>query len=232
MLICADAPVINNPRHHYRPQPADQYDLPSLPIALEKKDLTWGNYGRYAFHYIADLAGHRGNHTRDLFAHHAQQGTLPTVSSVYGDGRPGLSEHPRQNVTDGMQWTVDQVNAVVSGGLWDRVAIFITWDDWGGWAGHVEPPVKERWDHGHAQRPEDANAQFDGQSFRFGSRVPCLAVSPYAKAGHVSSQENSHVSILKFCEDTFGLGSLTDRDGQSNGMSDCFDLTQNPLPAP
>jgi phospholipase C len=167
-----------------------------------------------------------------MFAQHARQGNLPTVSWVYGEAGPGLSEHPRENVTVGMQWTIDQVNAVAAGGLWDKVAIFITWDDWGGWSDHVKPPVKERWHHTHAQRPADAHPEFDGQPFRFGSRVPCLVLSPYAKPRHICSQENSHVSILKFCEDTFGLQPLTDRDGQSNGMSDCFDLTQNPLPAP
>jgi phospholipase C len=232
MLICADAPIINNPHHHYRPQPADRYDLPSLPIALESKNLTWTNYGGYAFRYVASLVGHHRNRPSEQFAQHARQGNLPTVSWVYGEAGPGLSEHPRENVTVGMQWTIDQVSAVAAGGLWDKVAIFITWDDWGGWYDHVRPPVKERWHHGHAQRPADAHPEFDGQPFRFGSRVPCLVVSPYAKPGHISSQENSHVSILKFCEDTFGLPPLTDRDGQSNGMSDCFDLTQNPLPAP
>ena len=232
MLICADAPIINNPHTMYRPTPADTYQLPSLPAALEKKGLTWGNYGGYAFHYVADIASDPSNHTRDLFLHDAQNGTLPAVSWVYGDGRRDLSEHPLQNVTDGMQWTVDQVHAIAAGGLWDRVAIFITWDDWGGWFDHVEPPVKEKWDSARAQRPDDANAQFDGDPFRFGSRVPCLVVSPFARAGYVSRQENSHVSILKFCETVFGLSPLSPRDAASNGMSDCFDFSQTPLPKP
>jgi phospholipase C len=116
MLICADAPLINNPAHHYRPRPQDGFVLPSLPTALEGAGLTWGNYGGYAFHYIAELASHPGNHTRDLFAHHASKGDLPSVSWVYGDGRPDLSEHPVQNVTDGMRWTVDQISAIVAGG--------------------------------------------------------------------------------------------------------------------
>jgi phospholipase C len=232
MLICADAPVINNPAHHYRPTPGDAYKLASLPLALEAKALSWGNYGGYAFHYIAELAGHRGNHTRDLFAQHAAADRLPTVSWVYGDGRPDLSEHPRQNVTDGMTFTLQQIRAIVDGGLWDKVAIFITWDDWGGWYDHVTPPVKETWDPDHAQRPTDRNDRFAGDPFRFGSRVGCLCVGPYAKPGHLSHQENSHVSLLKFCEDTFGIAPLTDRDAASNGMSDCMDLTQNPLPPP
>jgi phospholipase C len=54
MLICADAPIINNPAHHYRPRPGEGYDLRSLPLALERAGLTWANYGGYAFHYISD----------------------------------------------------------------------------------------------------------------------------------------------------------------------------------
>jgi phospholipase C len=83
-----------------------------------------------------------------------------------------------------------------------------------------------------AQRPADAFPEFNGEPFRYGSRVPCLVVSPYAKKGHISHQLNSHVSLLKFCETNFGLASLTQRDSSSNGMTDCFDLGQNPLPPP
>ncbi len=92
MLICADAPIINNPAHHYRPLPGEGYKLSSLPLALEKAGLTWGNYGGYAFHYITELAGHHNNHSRDLFMHHASHGSLPNVSWVYGDaGRTSAS---------------------------------------------------------------------------------------------------------------------------------------------
>ena len=229
MLICADSPVINNPHHNYRPTPADRYRLPSLPVSLENAGLSWGNYGGYAFAYIDGLHTRSHNHGRDQFAVDARAGQLPTVSWVYGDGKPDLSEHPKQNVTDGMAWTLNQIQAVVDGGLWDRVAIFITWDDWGGWYDHVDPPVVETWDHTHAQRPADEFQQFDGQPFRYGSRVPCLVVGPYAKAGHISKQLNSHVSLLKFCETTFGLDPLTDRDASANGMSDCLDLSQAPV---
>ena len=232
MLICADAPIINNPAHHYRPLPSEGYELKSLALALEKAHLTWGNYGGYAFHYVTELAGHPGNHTRDLFMHHASSGHLPNVSWVYGDGRPDLSEHPTQNVTDGSRWTAEQIDAIVAGGLWDKTAIFVTWDDWGGWFDHVLPPLKETWDSKRAQRPADAFPEYNGQQFRFGSRVPCLVISPYAKRGYISHQENSHVSLVKFCETNFGLPHLTQRDRDSNGMTDCFDYNQRPLPAP
>ena len=115
---------------------------------------------------------------------------------------------------------------------WEKTAVFVTWDDWGGWFDHVVPPVKETWDSARAQRPEDAHPEFDGDPFRFGSRVPCLVIRPYAKAGPISHQENSHVSIVKFCETIFGLPPFNQRDAGSNGMSDCFAFTQQPLPAP
>src|SRR3954447_16813563 len=120
MLICADAPVINSPRHQYNSRPGQGYNLPSLPAQLERAGLLLGNYGGYAFHYINELAGHHSNHTRDLFMHDALSGRLPAVSWVYGDGRPDLSEHPSQNVTDGMRWTVEQVNTIVKGRLWEK----------------------------------------------------------------------------------------------------------------
>lgn len=131
-----------------------------------------------------------------------------------------------------MNFTLEQIQAIVDGRLWDRVAIFITWDDWGGWYDHVDPPVVETWDHTHAQRPEDEFAEFDGEPFRYGCRVPCLVVGPYAKPAYISNELNSHVSLVKFCTTTFGLDSLTDRDASSNGMGDCIDLTQTPNPTP
>ena len=117
-----------------------------------------------------------------------------------------------------MQWTVDQVNAIVQGGLWNKTVIFISWDDWGGWYDHVTPPNIEQWT--------------DGTQFRYGSRVPCLVLSPYARAGYISKVLHSFVSIVKFCEDVFGLRPLTERDRDSNGMSDCFDFSQSPLSPP
>ena len=62
--------------------------------------------------------------------------------------------------------------------------------------------------------------------------APCLAVSPYAKPGYISHQENSHVSLVRFCETNFGLAPLNQRAAASNGMSDCFDFAQQPLAPP
>ena len=125
---------------------------------------------------------------------------------------------PVGDVTAGMQWTVDQVNAIVSGGLWAHTAIFITWDDWGGWSDHVDPPLVEQWT--------------DGTPFRYGSRVACLMLSPYARSGHISSVLYSHVSLIRFCAETFGLPPLNARDRATNSFADCFDFARAPAPPP
>ena len=83
---------------------------------------------------------------------------------------------------------------------------------------HVTPPEVEKWT--------------DGTQFRYGSRVGCLVLSPYARAGYISHVLHSHVSLIKFCEDTFGSKTLNARDAGSDGMTDCFDLRQKPLAPP
>ncbi len=60
----------------------------------------------------------------------------------------------------------------------------------------------------------------------------CLVLSPYAKRGYISKVLHSHVSVVKFCETIFGLTPLNARDKAADGMADCFDFTQKPLPAP
>ena len=159
MVITADSPIIDNP--HGNPV----YDLPSLPASLDAAGLTWGNYGGYAFGMIKALAG-RPQLPSAQFATDAAAAKLPALSWVYAPN--AFSEHPPDpqdkganppvgNVTSGMQWSVSQVNAIVQGGLWPQTAIFITWDDWGGWYDHVTPPEVEKWT--------------DGTQFRYGTRV-------------------------------------------------------------
>src|SRR5260370_533929 len=143
-------------------------------------------------------------------------GKPPAVPWSYGP--TGLSEHPVEPVKAGQKWSADQLDAIVKGGLWPNTVIFITGDDYGGWYDHVTPPPLEKWT--------------DGTQFRLGSRVGCLVLSPYAKAGYISHAQHSHVSLVKFCETTFGLPPINARDKASDDMSDCFDFNQNPLAPP
>jgi phospholipase C len=224
MLIAGDSPVIDNPPRYRLPPGDPLFKLPSLPASLDTAKMSWGNYGGYAFDFIKGLQG-RNVFPSTQFAADAAAGKLPAVSWVYAPH--DASEHPPDpsdvdplvgNVTHGMQWTVSQVNAIVQGGLWPKTAIFITWDDWGGWLDHVDPPEVEKWK--------------DGTQFRYGSRVGCLVLSPYAKSGYISRVLHSHVSLLKFCETTFHLTPFNNRVTQADGMSDCFDFKQKPVNPP
>jgi phospholipase C len=230
MLITAASPIISNPPRYRLPVGAPLFKLPSLPMGLEKAKLTWANYGGYAFDFIADLRGRR-TFTSEQFAKDAAAGHLPSVSWVYAPN--DASEHPPDgdpppvgDVTHGMEWTVQQVDAVVRGGLWPKTVIFITWDDWGGWFDHVDPPNVESW------KDDGSHPAWNGTQFRYGTRVGCLVLGPYVKAGHISSVLHSHVSLLKFCETTFGLAPLNARDRAADDMSDCFDFSRSPAPPP
>ena len=240
MLISADSPVIVNPPWYRLPVGQPLFKLPTLPQRLESKKLTWANYGGYAFDYFQGLHG-RPKFASDQFVEDAASGKLTAVSWVYAPH--DASEHPPDpadagdalvgNVTHGMRWTVEQVNAIVQGGLWSRTVVFIAWDDWGGWFDHVAPPNVERWKH-NPRHPEwdDNHREWGGTQFRYGSRVGCLVLGPYVKRGYISKVLHSHVSLLKFCETTFGLAALNKRDATADDMSDCFDFKQPPAPPP
>jgi phospholipase C len=234
MLIAADSPIIDNPQRYRLPVGAPLFKLPSFPMSLENATLTWRNYGGYAFSFIQDL--HRRPQLKsEQFESDAAAGNLPAVSWVYAPH--DASEHPADpndrggnpligNVTHGMQWTVEQVNAVVQGKLWSKTVIFITWDDWGGWDDHVDPENVEQW------KDDGTHPAFNGTQFRYGSRVGCLVLSPYAKSGYISKARHSHVSLLKFCAARFGLPSVNERMAEADDMSDCFDFTRQPAAPP
>jgi phospholipase C len=240
MLIAADSPLIVNPPRYRLPVGGTLFNLPTMPQSLDDAKLTWGNYGGYAFEFFEGLQG-RNKYLSQQFAGDARAGRLPNVSWLYAPH--DASEHPPDpndagnplvgNVTHGMQWTVDQVNAVVAGGLWNRTAIFITWDDWGGWLDHVDPPKVEVWHHDPAHPERDGNhPKWDGTQFRYGARVGCLVLSPFAKSGFISHALHSHVSLLKFCATNFGLAPLNERHAQADDMADCFDFSRKPASPP
>ena len=130
----------------------------------------------------------------------AQTGTLPKVSWVVPSG--DLSEHPPSRISTGESFVTSLINAVMSGPDWSSTAIFVSWDDWGGFYDHVLPPSV------------DANG--------YGLRVPGLVVSPYAKQGYVDHQVLSFDAYLKFIEDDFLGGQRLDpaTDGRPDARPD------------
>jgi phospholipase C len=126
----------------------------------------------------------------------AADGTLPNVSWVTPDWAD--SNHPGAPIGQGQAWVTKLVNAVMRGPDWKSTAIFLAWDDWGGFYDHVAPPVV------------DANG--------YGLRVPGLVISPYARRGFVDHQTLSFDAYLKFIEDDFLGGRRI--DPQTDGRPD------------
>jgi phospholipase C len=239
MLIAAASPIIDNASKNRTYQPQEPFNIPTLPKTLENAKLTWRTYGDPGFSYfskIKELRGSKNILPWTKFDADAKAGKLPNVSWIYAPGSPvELSEHPpyaknagQQTVKLGSQWTADRVRTLGQSTLWAKSVIFVTWDDWGGWYDHVDPPpLKDKWTGGSpATGPSYSNTQFS-----YGSRVGCLVISPYSKRG-ISKLFHSHVSLVKFCEATFGLQPLNARDAASDDMSDCFDFKQEPLAPP
>jgi phospholipase C len=153
----------------------------------------------------------------------ARSGTLPSVSWVMPPMH--ASEHPPHSVRAGQAFATRVVNAAMRGPDWGRTAIFLTWDDWGGYYDHVAPPRV------------DENG--------YGIRVPGLMMSPYAKAGTIDHQTLSFDAYLKLIEDRFLGGQRLDpaTDGRPDprptvrealpllgDLAEEFDFNQEPLP--
>jgi phospholipase C len=148
---------------------------------------------------------------------------LPAVSWVVPNGLD--SEHPPARVSRGQSYVTRIVNAIMRSPDWSSTAIFLSWDDWGGFYDHVTPPFV------------DANG--------YGIRVPGLVISPYAREGYVDHQVLSTDAYTRFIEDDFLAGSRIDpaTDGRPDPRPDVretvpqlgdlasdFDFNQAPRP--
>jgi phospholipase C len=111
----------------------------------------------------------------------AAAGTLPSVSWIVPSQAD--SEHPPASVHRGQAYVTSIINAAMKSPDWDSTAIFLAWDDWGGFYDHVVPPAV------------DQNG--------YGLRVPALVISPYARRGDIDHQTLSSDAYLKFIEDDF-----------------------------
>ena len=158
-----------------------------------------------------------------LFFRDLRDGTLPAVSWLTPGNR--YSEHPPGRVSAGQAYVTGVINAVMRSPYWDSTAIFLSWDDWGGFYDHVAPP----------------NVNY----FGYGPRVPGIVISAYARKGYIDHQTLSHDAYVKFIEDDFLAGQRLDpkTDGrpdpraeiaenapQLGDLRNDFDFTQPPRP--
>ncbi len=147
---------------------------------------------------------------------------LPNVSWIVPNRK--TSEHPPALVSKGQTYVTTLINSVMRSPCWDSSAIFLSWDDWGGFYDHVAPPL------------------IDEEGFGF--RVPGMVVSPYARAGYIDHRQLSHDAYLKFIEDDFLEGQRLNptTDGRPDSRPDVreeqpgigdllgdFDFKQQPL---
>lgn len=136
----------------------------------------------------------------------AKNGNLPQVAWIVPSAPVG--EHPPADISVGMAYVTGLVNAVMNSSEWDSSAIFIAWDDWGGFYDHVTPPSV---DH-----------------YGYGIRVPGLVISPYAQENIVDHTTYSFDSWLRTIEERFDVKAMTKRDTNARDEQAAFDFTQPP----
>jgi phospholipase C len=180
------------------------------------------------------------NPSLDQFLIDIKGGTLPQVAWIVP--ADAYSEHPPNGVTAGMEYVTSLINAIMQSPYWQNTAIFLSWDDWGGFYDHVAPPNVDG---------NNSNTPIEG----FGLRVPGLLVSAYAKAGMIDDAVYSFDAYATFFENIFmngarlnpaqlgnpdarpdirdALTSVTFPDGTTapiGNLMNEFDFTQTPLP--
>ena len=192
----------------------------SAPLSVGTPDI-WNPLPSFTDVQQDGQLGNIQNVSRFLADAHA--GTLPAVSWVVPDQQH--SDHPPANLASGQVYVTNLINTIMQGPDWGSTAIFLGWDDWGGFYDHVVPPRV------------DENG--------YGIRVPSLVISPYARRGFVDHQTLSSDGIIKFIEDDFLNGQRLDprTDGRPDPRPDIrevapqlgdltadFDFNQAPLP--
>ena len=210
--------------------PASGFKQKTVFQLLDAKKISWkvylSSFGiEQLFSYIRTHKSHLAKMT-DYFKD-AAAGKLPQVSFVESSPFGGVNvesdEHPSANVQVGEKFTHDVMQALVNSPNWSSSAMFLTYDEHGGYYDHVVPPAAVKPDNiAPMLKPGDAPGAFD----HYGIRVPTMVISPYAKKHFVSHTVYDHTSILHFIETRFGLGTLTKRDKAANPMLGMFDFTK------
>jgi phospholipase C len=182
-------------------EPDCENDAAETCAPVQQSSNTYGIWNPLPFFDTVKADGQLGNiQSVDSFYAAAKSGTLPAVSWVVPSGE--VSEHPPAPVSYGQTYVTSVIDAVMKSPDWKSTAIFLAWDDWGGFYDHVVPPKV------------DQNG--------YGLRVPGMVISPYAKRGYVDHQTLSFDAYDKFIEDDFLNGQRLDpaSDGRPDPRPD------------
>jgi phospholipase C len=219
-----------NPPHSSSTNPQSRVPAQTMPTIgdrLSEKGITWAWFaegwnaaasgsapGGFAFHHqpfvyfekYAPGTDARSQHLKDLsdFDRAAAAGELPAVSFI--EPTENHSEHPGSSLLAGENEVLRIVNEVRNSPNWHSTAIFITYDENGGFWDHVPPPAADRWGPG--------------------VRVPTIVISPLARKGFVDHTTYDTTSLLAFIEHRWSLAPLATRDAAVNDMTAAFDFSQ------
>jgi phospholipase C len=217
--------------------PPPNYAWTDLTYLLHKNDVTWGYYIHEGLEPDCEDAGPETCEPQPMLAETpaiynplpwfttvrendqldniqrvqnyyaaAADGTLPAVSWIVPSSE--LSEHPSHPASQGEAYVTSLINAAMEGPDWESTAIFLFWDDWGGFYDHVVPPKVD--------------------ALGYGIRVPALVISPYAKRGYIDHQTLSFDAYAKFIEDRFLDGQRL--DPETNGRPDPRPVVREEVP--
>jgi len=219
-IVTPDGYVVNHVLSRNKPYPPKSdisellpaQTMPTIGDRLSEKGVSWAWYsegwddavaGRennfaynhepflYFANYEEGTEGRKHMKDQNDFIKAARQGALPAVSFVK-PGR-GNDEHPgSSDVYSSEQLAVNLINAVLEGPNAKDALVILTYDEFGGYFDHVNPPVIDRWGPG--------------------SRIPAIVIGPFAKKGHVDHTQYETVSILSFIERRWGIEPLAERD--------------------
>ena len=197
------------------------FNFPTVGQQLTQKGIDWAFYsavpGQVGYFWNAYNGVSDVFHT-DLWQEHMrpvdnivndiQANRLPPVTWI--TPRFELSDHPPFSTGFSHNWVTDIVNAVMRSDAWDHTAIFLTWDEWGGFYDPVTPPSID--------------------PIGLGFRVPLLTISPYTKRGYIDRERGEFSTPLRFISDNWGLDYLTDRIAKTHNMSHLFNFKGKPRP--
>jgi phospholipase C len=158
------------------------------------------------------------------FAVDLAEGRLPSFAFV--KARVWHNEHPNySNIADGVAFVKATLAAIAASPMAASTLVLLTWDEGGGFFDHVTPP---------AAPPAMADSDDTGNPVPYGTRVPLLAIGPFARAGSVSHVEMEHSSIVRFLEWNFltFTGQLGARDGWVANLGSLLDPTKTGVPVP
>jgi phospholipase C len=205
------SPVFND----YGPPPGIPFSQ-TIFGELSSYNVSWGLYipkqslaSNYSeWNHIEGMNSYLGNvGTWDDFSSELENGTIPSVSYVFSQEANGTDQAAPSNILKGEMWLIYLVNKIEESPIWNSTAIFITWDDPGGYYDQVSPPV------------------VDGMQLGF--RLPFIVISPFAKEGYISNTILTHSSILAFIDYNWEMPALNQFVSRVNIPIDFFNFNDS-----